>query len=132
MEKWSRWSNTEHDVDQSINSGLGRFTLDKLLTNFMIYWTTGTITSSMRLYFEFMSTAISGHENKLFEGPIAATVPVAIINYRNEMLYTPRAIARSKYPNIKLWLFHDDGGHFASIEKPQEYRRDVETFLSQL
>ena len=132
MEKWSRWSNTQNDVDQSINSGLDRFTLDQLLSNVMLYWTTGTITSSMRLYFEFASSIQSGHDDKLLHGPLAASVPVAIINYRNELLYTPRTIARAKYPNIKLWLYHDAGGHFASIEKPREYHRDIEKFLLQL
>jgi pimeloyl-ACP methyl ester carboxylesterase len=132
LEKWARWSNTQHDVDQSQNSGLDRFTLDQLLSNVMLYWTTGTITSSMRLYFELIATGLSGNEDKLFLGPLAATVPVAVVNYRNELLYTPRAITRSRYPNIKLWLFHDVGGHFAAMEKPQEYRRDIEKFLSQI
>jgi hypothetical protein len=47
-------------------------------------------------------------------------------------MYTPRTIVRAKYPNIKLWLFHDDGGHFAAMEKSEEYRTDLEKFLSQL
>ncbi|CAF3250631.1 unnamed protein product [Rotaria socialis] len=132
LEKWSRWSNNQTEVDQSINSGLDRFTLDQLLSNVMLYWTTGTITSSMRIYFEFFSQMMSGHDSKLLDGPLATSVPVAIINYRNELLYTPRTIARSKYPNIKLWLYHTTGGHFAAIEKPREYVRDIEKFLLQL
>ncbi len=132
LEKWSRWSNTQNEVDQSINSGLDRFTLDQLLSNVMLYWTTGTITSSMRLYFEYFSSILSGHDEKLLNGPLAASIPVAIINYRNELIYTPRTIARAKYPNIKLWLYHDAGGHFAAIEKPREYHRDIEKFLLQL
>ncbi len=132
MEKWSRWSNTQNDVDQSINSGLDRFTLDQLLSNVMLYWTTGTITSSMRLYFEYFSSILSGQDEKLLNGPLAASIPVAIINYRNELIYTPRTIARAKYPNIKLWLYHNAGGHFAAIEKPREYHRDIEKFLLQI
>jgi microsomal epoxide hydrolase len=132
LEKWSRWSNTQNDVDQSINSGLDRFTLDQLLSNVMLYWTTGTITSSMRLYFEYFSSILSGQDEKLLNGPLAASIPVAIINYRNELIYTPRTIARAKYPNIKLWLYHNAGGHFAAIEKPREYHRDIEKFLLQI
>ncbi|CAF2542171.1 unnamed protein product [Rotaria sp. Silwood2] len=131
LEKWSRWSNNETDIDQSINSGLDRFTLDQLLSNVVLYWTTGTITSSMRLYFEYFSQALSGDDDKILNGPLAASVPVAVINYRNELIYIPRAIARAKYPNIKLWLYHTTGGHFASIEKSQEYVRDIEKFLLQ-
>ncbi|CAF3744630.1 unnamed protein product [Rotaria sordida] len=132
LEKWSRWSNNEIDIDQSINSGLDRFTLDQLLSNVVLYWTTGTITSSMRLYFEYASQISSGHDDKILKGPLAASVPVAIVNYRNEILYAPRTIVRSKYPNIKLWLCHTTGGHFASMEKPREYARDIEKFLLQL
>lgn len=132
LEKWSRWSNTQHDGDQSNNSGLDRFTLDQLLSNVMLYWTTGTITSSMRLYYEHITSFSSGHDDKLHNGPLAASVPVAIVNYRNELLYIPRTIARARFPNIKLWLYHTSGGHFASMEKPREYYRDVEKFLSQL
>lgn len=35
-----------------------QFTLDDLLTNVMIYWTTGTIVSSMRFYKENMKNNI--------------------------------------------------------------------------
>ncbi|CAF1280662.1 unnamed protein product [Rotaria sp. Silwood1] len=132
LEKWSRWSNNPTDIDQSINSGLDRFTLDQLLSNVVLYWTTETITSSMRLYFESLSQLSSGHDDKILNGPLAASVPVAIINYRNELWYVPRTIARFKYPNIKLWLYHKTGGHFASIEKPREYVRDIEKFLLQI
>lgn len=132
MEKWSRWSNTPEEIDRSQNFGLDRFTLDQLLSNVMLYWTTGTITSSMRLYFECMHTVFSGHEDKLLDGSVATTVPVGIINHRKEVSYTPRAIARAKYPNIKLWEFHQNGGHFGSMELPKQYYADVQKFLSRL
>ena len=86
----------------------------------------------MRIYFEEISSSFGGHDNKLSNGPVPTSVPVAIVNYRYEVAYTPRTRAKVRYPNIKLWLFHNEGGHFASIEKPREYSRDVETFLSQL
>ncbi|CAF1501133.1 unnamed protein product [Didymodactylos carnosus] len=37
LEKFSSWSNNRTEVDTSPNFGLGRFTLDQLLTNIMIY-----------------------------------------------------------------------------------------------
>ena len=86
----------------------------------------------MRLYFEAMNTIFAGHEDKLSNGALAPTVPVAIINHRKEISYTPRAVARAKYPNIKLWTFHQDGGHFTSTERPREYYADVKEFLSKL
>jgi hypothetical protein len=52
MEQWSRWSKSQTDVDRSTNSGLDRFTLDQLFSNIMLDRTIGTITFSMRIYFE--------------------------------------------------------------------------------
>jgi microsomal epoxide hydrolase len=98
----------------------------------MLYWTTGTITSSMRIYFEQISSVFTGNDSKLLNGPLAKSVPVAIVNYRHEVMYTPRTIAKVKYPNIKLWLCHDEGGHFAAMEKPRQYSSDVENFLIEL
>jgi pimeloyl-ACP methyl ester carboxylesterase len=132
LEKWSRWSNTEHDVDQSLNAGLDRFTLDQLLSNVMLYWTTGTIASSMRIYYEYFTGALSGEISKLLDGPLSTTVPVAIVNHRHELLYVPRCLARTKYPNIQQWSYQNTGGHFASLEQPREYVRELEKFLLQL
>ena len=129
LEKWSRWSNDQTHLDQSPNAGLDRFTLDQLISTVMLYWTTGTITSSMRIYFEEMTAAFSGENLPSFDGPVSPLVPIAIINYRNEIAYTPRTIARDKYPNIRLWIYHDQGGHFAAVEKAQEYVRDLQKFL---
>ena len=130
MEKWSRWSNTPADIDRSSNAGLDRFTLDQLLSNVMLYWTTGSITSSMRLYFESMSSNNSTHDDQQLSADANSNlVPVGILNFRHEISYTPRMIAKQRYPNIKLWAFHPDGGHFSSIEKPNIYARDIQKFL---
>src|SRR6185437_12659227 len=45
VEKYRTWSDCAGDVER-------RFSKDEILTNIMIYWTTGTINSSMRLYYE--------------------------------------------------------------------------------
>ena len=57
LEKFSTWTNQSYkDLP---DGGLTKhFTLDELLTNVMIYWTSGTITSSMRFYKEFFSDPI--------------------------------------------------------------------------
>ena len=51
LEKFSTWTNIENK--QREDGGLTRkFTMDELLDNIMIYWVTGTITTSMRIYAE--------------------------------------------------------------------------------
>jgi pimeloyl-ACP methyl ester carboxylesterase len=86
----------------------------------------------MRLYFEFFSTMSSDQNAKLLGGPLATSIPVAVINFRHEVVYTARSLARAKYPNIKQWSFYKTGGHFGAMEKPREYAREVEKFLLQL
>ena len=130
LEKWSRWSNDQSTIDRSTTIGLERFTLDQLLNNVMVYWTTGSITSSMRIYFELMSASImTKDEERLADLPVPSSVPVAVVNYRHEVGYTPRLLAKDKFPNIRLWTLHDDGGHFAAMEKPKDFARDLQKFL---
>ena len=51
MEKFSSWTNmANRDVEDG--NLTEKFTLDELLTNVMVYWTTNSITSSMRFYSE--------------------------------------------------------------------------------
>ena len=52
LEKFSSWTDMKNRNRQ--DGGLSIYDLDKLLSNVMIYWTSGTITSSMRLYKEFL------------------------------------------------------------------------------
>ena len=51
LEKFATWTN-EDFVDKEDGGLLQKFTLDELLDNVMIYWLTGSITTSMRLYSE--------------------------------------------------------------------------------
>ncbi len=50
LEKFSTWTNTTWRDKE--NGGLDNWELDELLTNVMLYWMNGAITSSMRFYKE--------------------------------------------------------------------------------
>lgn len=53
LEKFSAW--THSDYMQRSDGGLvNKFTMDELLTNVMIYWTSGNIAASQRFYLENM------------------------------------------------------------------------------
>ena len=58
MEKFGAWTNLELHLNSIDGAITEKFTLDELLTNVMIYWTTGSIGSSVRLYKE----SLAGHE----------------------------------------------------------------------
>ena len=60
LEKFSTWTN--YNWRQRADGGLSldaeggdKYTIEDLLDNVMIYWTTNSITTSMRLYSEQMS-----------------------------------------------------------------------------
>lgn len=55
LEKFSTWSNT--DYKYLPDGGLSNYNMDELLDNVMIYWVTGSITTSMRLYSEYATKA---------------------------------------------------------------------------
>lgn len=51
LEKFSTWTNKNNRMED--DGGLRKkFTLDELLTNVMIYWTSNNIASSQRYYYE--------------------------------------------------------------------------------
>ena len=51
MEKWSTWTKDEW-TDRPDGGLTEKYTLDELLTNVMIYWTSENLASSLRLYKE--------------------------------------------------------------------------------
>ena len=58
LEKFSTW--TDHNNVRKSDGGLTqKFTLDELLTNIMIYWTTNSIASSVRYYKESITNTLT-------------------------------------------------------------------------
>lgn len=51
LEKFSTWTNRSY-ISKGDGGLLEKFTLDELLDNVMVYWVTGSITTSQRLYSE--------------------------------------------------------------------------------
>lgn len=60
LEKFSFWTNPKypHRSDGGITE---RFSIDDLLNNVMVYWISGSITSSMRMYKEFVDNVGVGN-----------------------------------------------------------------------
>ena len=111
VEKYRRWSDCDGDVEK-------RFSKDQLLTNVMIYWITGTIGSSIRLYYEAIG-----------DPPLSnSTVPAAHLMSPKDMFRTPKEwIARTT--RIDRWTEIDRGGHFLEWEEPQLVAEDLRSFL---
>lgn len=115
VEKFRTWSDCDGDVER-------RFTKDQLLTNIGIYWFTGTIGSSVRLYCESMRSGLFGAARQRVEVPTGCAV------FPKEIYRAPRAWADAAY-NVRRWSVMGSGGHFAAMEEPAAYVDDVRAFF---
>ncbi|GAB1285802.1 Epoxide hydrolase 1 [Apodemus speciosus] len=125
LEKFSTWTKSEHrDLE---DGGLERkFSLQDLLTNIMIYWTTGTIVSSQRYYKENMGQGLMVHRHERMK----VFVPTGFSAFPSEILHTPEKWVKSKYPKLISYSYMERGGHFAAFEEPRLLAQDIRKFVS--
>jgi pimeloyl-ACP methyl ester carboxylesterase len=123
LEKWRSWSDSGGDPT-------ARFSTDFLLTLVTLYWVTGTITSSMRDYFD----------NRRWQGEPrlgpedVVTVPTAVASFPRMLVpegEPPREWAERLY-DIRRWTVMPRGGHFAPAEEPGLVARDIAAFFAGL
>ncbi|MEV6058676.1 epoxide hydrolase family protein [Nocardia asteroides] len=94
---------------------------DRLLTNVMVYWLTGTAGSSAALYYESM------HSRSWPSAPL--TTPTGVAVFAEDL-----AIRRYAEPNAHIvhWSEFDRGGHFAAMEAPELLVGDIRAFFRAL
>lgn len=103
---WQR----RHDWSGSLDS----FDRDFLCATASIYWLTGTIGTSLRLYAEHWR---GGPPPPLHERTRVIDVPTGIAVFPRELLFIPRALAEER-TNLQRWSVMPRGGHFAPAEEP--------------
>ena len=118
VEKFHGWTDMPQGADGYLDD---YFTKDQILTNIAIYWFTGTITSSTRIYFENSKTPVAK--------PIGyIDVPTGAAIFPAEIFITPRAWAEAAY-DLRHWRVMSEGGHFAALEQPELYLNDLREFF---
>ncbi len=115
VEKFRTWSDCDGNVERP-------FTKDELLANVMIYWITGSITSSTRLYYETMRAGRFGPASDRVEQPTGCAI------FPKEIFQPPRPWAERAY-NVQRWTRMPRGGHFAALEEPELLVDDVRAFF---
>jgi pimeloyl-ACP methyl ester carboxylesterase len=119
VEKFRAWSDCDGEIEKS-------YTKDELLTNIMIYWATGTISSSARLY----------HEDGLQSAPQLSVgqyieVPAGVATFPKDLTYPPRELGE-RFLRVARWTEMPRGGHFAALEVPELLVEDIRSFLRPL
>ena len=123
LEKWRSWSDCAGDLE-------AKFRRDFLLTVLTIYWTTQTITSSMRDYYD--NRKAQAELRAALTGRV--TVPTAIAVFPHMFVREgdpPREWAERLY-NVQQWTRMPRGGHFAPAEEPDLVARDIARFFGGL
>lgn len=124
LEKFSTWTNL-NNIDKD-NGGLTeKFTLDELLTNVMVYWTSGNIASSQRFYKENFSV-----QNDVTK--VKVTVPSGTVDYPHELVRAPRKFIEHNYHNLVQYTDLPRGGHFLAFEEPRLVSDNIRQFVAKV
>ena len=114
-EKFHAWTDCQGDIRNAVS-------WDDMLNTISLYWFTNTIGSAARFYREFGLASARGDE-PLF--PV--TVPTGLAQYPFDLTGCPRAWAERAYPVVH-WFEAAKGGHFAALEQPELFARDLWAF----
>jgi pimeloyl-ACP methyl ester carboxylesterase len=90
-----------------------KFSRDLLLANLTLYWTTGTIATSMLPYWSMRRSAAS-------PGADRSPVPAAITVFGGERIRVPkpRREVAERTLTVADWREYDRGGHFPALSEP--------------
>lgn len=116
IEKFREWADSRELPEEAVDR-------DRLLTDAMPYWLTGTAGSSARVYYE------RAHATGRAAAPTEpSAVPTALALFPAEPQLPPRHKAE-RTENLVRWTEFDRGGHFTAMEETDLLVGDVRTFF---
>lgn len=118
IEKFDAWSDHEGDVEAVIP-------LDTILTNIALYWFSGTIDASLRLYKENRLQPLS------FGPDERVAVPLGVAVFPCELPMPPQSWVQRVF-DVRHWSVMAKGGHFAALEQPTALAEDIRVFFRPL
>jgi pimeloyl-ACP methyl ester carboxylesterase len=108
LEKWHGWS----------QNGLDGYDPDDLLAMLTVYWATGSIGASCRLYLEAMRDPFMKTLS------VIKDVPSGVLLLPGDMMQAPRDWGE-RWLDVVRWTEAKKGGHFAALEAPDVLAEDV-------
>jgi pimeloyl-ACP methyl ester carboxylesterase len=118
VEKFKEW------VDPAAALPEDAISRDHILTNISLYWFTGTAGSSANLYYETL------HDPAVKKRKLRNNVPTGVYVSLTQDVTIRRWAEREN--SIVRWTEVDHGGHFAALESPASFVRDVSEFFRSL
>ncbi|MGX1807214.1 epoxide hydrolase family protein [Nocardia sp. NPDC055321] len=118
VEKFKEWTDSTDRPEDAVDR-------DRMLTNVMLYWLTGTAASSARFYAEFAASMARG------DYPARVERPVGVAVFPKDVILPIRKLA-VRDANVVHWTEHDRGGHFAALEQPALLVADIRSFFAEL
>jgi pimeloyl-ACP methyl ester carboxylesterase len=121
VEKWRSWADSGGDIEHAVSR-------NTLLTMLTIYWVTGSITTSMRDYYDNRWDGVA------LGADAFVSVPTGIANFARQFVFEgqpPREWAERLY-NVVRWTEMPRGGHFAAAEEPRLLAQDIAAFFAEL
>ncbi|MFF5219445.1 epoxide hydrolase family protein [Micromonospora sp. NPDC000442] len=115
MDKFREWTHPRETLPEKIVDR------DRLLTNAMIYWLTGTAGSAGYVGYAQESAWGARKEN--------SGVPTGVIVFAHDVGIRRYAETEN---TITRWVDVDRGGHFAALEEPELLTDDLRTFFRDL
>jgi len=101
------------------------FTKDELLINIMIYWSTQTISSSMRAYkMETLSPTLTAKDY--------VKTPTGLGLFPKDIGGIPPREFVERTANVQHWTEFERGGHFTAWEQPELMAADMLKFFSRI
>lgn len=114
VEKLRDWSHCGGEVESA-------FTRDEILTNLTIYWLTGTIGSSMRMYRANAAIPVAQLARRV-------EVPSGFSIFAGDVVRPPRAWLERTANAVRI-TEPPRGGHFAPFEQPELYAQELRDFF---
>jgi epoxide hydrolase len=113
VEKFQEWTHGSDVPEDAVDR-------DRMLTNVMLYWLTGTAGSAANLYYEVKHSG---------EWPERSGVPTGVAVFAEDIAIRRYAEQSNE---IVHWSEFDRGGHFAAMEAPDLLIADVREFFRPL
>lgn len=121
---WAAWFMNFASIGMTGEDVEKRIPRDELLTNIMIYWVTGTITTSLRMYYE------DAHASPPSGAGTRLEVPTAVAHMPMDAPL-PREWAE-RYVNLKHFTEMPKGGHFGAWEIPELFAQDIRASVAEM